>query len=737
MAPGRVFSRGKRAEPAAQPGGRAISASTVRPVPPAARQPRRGTATWVPAGESFAVDGRSISGGMVYIGRRGESVDGYETEPCLIDPSLSVGWESPDWAGTTMGYWPSYDRIDRRARAAYLNWLIDGRRYTDACIGYVFLFFYGLERRLIFDLDADFEHPDAAMLVAEIERLVGFYGDDRPFADYAWSLLDFAAASKSATGDVTAIRWDPSHRDREVPAAVRVGIGRHIANGSGIPAEWALSYLRHHPDAALRTPATRCRSEFDELFAMRYKAQFPDGMTVRRPAAKVQIQYRPASGGIRSGVSRTLYTVPDIRAISGPLNTLKDLSVECMDALDAYSRFVGRFPDEVDGAAASALLPDELLPSHGGQIVADLRAWTSQVLANGASVVVPLGELVQRWSPGRVEKLAKRDASSLASLLAKIGVGLEPDVRFGSPAPKGGSDAVLFRLPDGAAAAPSAVYAAAMTLVRLTAAVAAADGTISAPEQQHLAEHTEHVLGLDTAERARLGAHFAFLAAHTIGMAGMKRKIDALAATQRAHVGRFLIDVAAADGVVSPEEITTLTKLFARLGLDETDVYRQVHALGAADTGPVTARDARPSTRWAAPDGTAAETRPTAVALDQAKVQARIVETAHVTALLSGIFADDSAADALRHVPTAPATDMATALIEGLDAAHSTLAAALAAQPRWSRDHVESLAESFGLPLLAGAIDVINEAALETCGELLIEGDDPVTINAYTVEEIL
>ena len=118
----------------------------------------------------------------MYIGNGAKSVDGYETEPCLIDPRLPVGWKRPDWAGDTMGYWPSYDRIDRRARAAYLNWLIDGRLDKSAYIGYVFLFFYGLERRLLVDLGADFGHPDAAVLVAEIERLVGIYGDNRSFA---------------------------------------------------------------------------------------------------------------------------------------------------------------------------------------------------------------------------------------------------------------------------------------------------------------------------------------------------------------------------------------------------------------------------------------------------------------------------------------------------------------------------------------------------------------------------
>ena len=207
---------------------------------------------------------------------------------------------------------------------------------------------------------------------------------------------------------------------------------------------------------------------------------------------------------------------------------MRDLGKECSDDLDAYSRFLGRRPDETGTAAAIALLPNELLASHGGQILDDLRSWTSNALAGGPSAVVPLDELVQQWSPGRVEKLAKRDAVSLATLLGKVGVGVEPDVRFGASTPKPSSEAVLFRLTDGAATAPSSEYTAAMSLVHLTAVVAAADGSISPSEQQHLAEHAEKVLGLDAAECARLEAHLAFLATGKLGMAGIKRKVEAL-----------------------------------------------------------------------------------------------------------------------------------------------------------------------------------------------------------------
>ena len=275
--------------------------------------------------------------------------------------------------------------------------------------------------------------------------------------------------------------------------------------------------------------------------------------------------------------------------------------------------------------------------------------------------------------------------------------------------------------------------------------VAAADGTISPAEQHHLAEHIEQVLGLDASEHARLEAHFVLLAASKPSMAGLKRKVEALSSSERTAVGRFLIDIAAADGVVSPEEISTITKIFRLLELDETDVYSQVHALATGDPGPVTVRESSPTTRWAIPEP-AADPRSGAIRLDHAKVQARLAETAHVAALLTDIFADDEIPPAHPHGASTgspepldePPSDLSPVPgIDGLDDAHSELATALTQQTEWLRFEVEELAASLGLPLLDGALDVINEAAIDLCGEPLIDGDDPLEINPYALEEVL
>jgi len=643
-----------------------------------------------------------------------------------------------------MNYWPSYDTSAPDARGAYLNWLMGGRRAPSAYIGYVFLFFYGLERRLLVDLAQDSDDSEIEELTAEVQRLLDIYGSNRSFRGYATSFLDLIVALRSLEGDLEPLPWDPDHRGWELPSALRLGLGRLAAAGTPLPEDWALSYLRYHPDNGLRTAAHRCESQFDELFRFRYRERYPDGIKMRPPARKISFSYYPASAGFGGTVSAQS-DLPDITSVVGPLNKLKDLGAECMDELDALSRFLGRRPEEAASASAVSLLPEALLATHGGPLVKRMSRWTSSALAHGSFASVSLDELVEQWSPGREEKLAKRDAASLASLLAKLGIGLEPDVRFGASTPKPGSTVVIFPLPEGSSAAPSTAYTAAVSLVHLAALVAAADGTISPAEQHHLAEHIEQVLGLDASEHARLEAHFVLLTASKLGMAGLKRKVDALSSEERMAVGSFLIDIAAADGVVSPEEISTITKIFRLLELDEADVYSQVHALATGDPGPVTVRESSPTTRWAIPEP-AAESPPGAIRLDHAKVQARLAETAHVAALLTDIFAEDDGPPAAPHEPTAvtaetpaqPRSDsVMVSSIDGLDEAHSALATALARRSEWPRFAAEEVATSLGLPFLDGALDVINEAAIEICGEPLIDGEDPLDTNSYALEEVL
>lgn len=68
------------------------------------------------------------------------------SEPSAIDIYLPISNNTADPDESIM-YWPSYDQLSPSQRKAYLDWLNTGAR-EKISIGYVFLYYYGLERWL-------------------------------------------------------------------------------------------------------------------------------------------------------------------------------------------------------------------------------------------------------------------------------------------------------------------------------------------------------------------------------------------------------------------------------------------------------------------------------------------------------------------------------------------------------------------------------------------------------------
>lgn len=716
---------------------------------------RPGVATWISPEELITVQGRVIEGGMVYLGSEAWAANGYWIEPCLINPDLPVNWRNPDRSGRTLDSWPSYEDAGPRARAAFLEWLATGRADERACIGYVLMFFFGLERRLLVDIGSDMSHPDVPVIAAEILRLVAIYGHDETISTHALSLLCLLEALAFRQADVLS---DPAVFDE---AGLRntftllIGLGKLVADGSKIPPEWALNYLYHHPGTELRTAAERCPSEFGELFMERYRRRYRGGMKIRRPAHDLCIGYEPASHGFRGLMIRGLNGlmddrrlggdfefgyggmvdipldgIPDVSQLTAPIKRLWKLSRECADELDQYSRFIGKHPDRAQTPAAMCLLPEVLLEARRGSAIEQFRDWTSKVMAGRPTAVVALADLVEEWFPDHNGKLTAGEAKSLAALLGRLGVGIEPDVRFGAPTPKPGSSAVLFRLPDGAGDTPSGAYEAAKPLLHLAAVVAGADGGISTGRLRFAVDRVGRAHSLDPAERRRAGAHMEFLATGRLGMYGVKAKLEATPPEDRAGLGGFLAALAMSDGPASPKQITALEKMFGHLGISDADLYRQLHGLEPGGAGPVLVREEHDGARWGIPRPAVIPDSGASAELDQGRVQARLAETARVAALLSDIFADETPAE-----PSVPASDPETT-VDGLDSPHRHLLSALVEKPEWKRRSAEEMAASFGLPLLDGALDVINEVSMDTCGEPIVEGLDPVVLNPYAVKEL-
>ena len=289
----------------------------------------------------------------------------------------------------------------------------------------------------------------------------------------------------------------------------------------------------------------------------------------------------------------------------------------------------------------------------------------------------------------------------------------------------------MFRLSADFPTAPSPQYATAVLLLRLATAVSGVDDVIGEAEHRQVQAYIESALHLSEGERVRLSAHFRWLLHNQPGFTGLRKRVASLDSEKRLSIGQFLVTLAAADGQISAAEVKALTKIFHLMGLDEATLFNNIHALSrppGPEIEPVTVRPAdAASTGFAIPRPMAADA---GFVLDMGRVASKLRETAAVSVLLNEIFVSDE--DEGR----APLSRDEARTPEGLDVACLQLLRALMEQNRWSRSDFEKLAHEIGL-LPDGALEEINEAAYEVCGEAVCEGEDPIEVNSRVIKELL
>jgi tellurite resistance protein len=685
--------------------------------------------------------GYVIPGGLVYAGSGLVAEKGGMPEPALIDRDLAVDPRTPDYAGAKMGYWPSYSRIAPDCRAAYLHWLLDGRRAPGAYIGYVFLYFYGLERRLLVDSrSSQAARVEQPALVGEVERLLRIYGANGSFSGYARDLLRFLSIGGGPRRYLTP---PPEQQETwELPFELRLGLGQLAADARPVPAPWALAWVRQHPAAWLRTPAERCPREFDELFARRYRERFGAGMMLDRGGPPLRAAYQPASPGITSRDLLAGQQIPDAGNAEGPLEELRGLASAVCTELDAYSRYLGRHPDAAGTAGALALLPPclERPASAAAQALAD---WANSSLERADQATVPAADLLARWAAASAGGGSpKAEAELLARALERSGVGMEPDVRFGGPAPAAPAQVVLFRRPVEITTAPSAGYSTAATLIELSTAVALADGRLTDPERSVIEQRVMSRPGLGEDERRRLRAHFARVTADPPLPSSLRKHISLLPADVRQEAGDLLLAVALADGGVDRAEAARVNRYFDALGLDRPELGSHLQAPpGAGGLIPVRTAGA-PAPGYAIPQPPP-EDRPASVgvALDPELIKIKMAETEQAASLLAGIFTGEPTSSFTRVTTTpapqgSPSRQAGSQLRPGLDVAHRSFLARLAERPSWPRGEVASIAAGVGL-MPDGALEIVNEAAFELVGDPATEGSDPIEVNTDVAKEML
>jgi uncharacterized tellurite resistance protein B-like protein len=687
-----------------------------------------GDAVWQPAGKITRIREFEVPG-LVYVGSKLASVNGDDLEPALIDPSLPVGSNITECSIRRMNYWPSYRSVSPDARAAYLYWHSTGRKDPNADLGYVFLYFYGLERRILHDArTSESAKAEMPVIQAEIARLLGIYTRSGTFQRYAGELLNFLTL-KTASEKIYLKQPPAVNYWNQLTFLHRLGLAQCANDGHPLPAEWAYAWLAGNPNYHPRTPAVRCQKEFKRLFISLYGKRYGDGLVLQKNQTKLKLEYHPATPGFMGGVNLAFATtLPDVSLLSGPIKKLQDIADECCAKLEPFSRYLGKTKEKAGTYEANLKLPYLLWTDNYKKSIDHLK----ELLASGNGIseisFKKIRELFPEWT-----ELDKETIADFECALTDAGIGLETGLNIGAT-PTEESKAIIFAdESENLIRNATPRYQMTALTMHLGVAVAAADDNIAESERDLLKKQIDNQ-PLAEPQKKRLHAHLRMLLAEPPKLTGLTKRIAALKKEEKEYIGNSIALVALTDSSVGAAEVKTLEKVFKLLGIDTKQLYSLIHS---SATEPITVRPAK-----AGEDGFALPKPAKAAStfkLDPKKIAALQADSERVAALLAPVFELEPtiAPKPMPEEPAEEASSTAGALVPGLEQEYSDFARSLFSRTEWSRTELEELAQDRGLPL-DGVMERVNDAFYDKFEQsLLIEAGSNIEINQEILREVV
>jgi uncharacterized tellurite resistance protein B-like protein len=671
---------------------------------------------WIAAGQDVVINKEKISGGMLYVGNKNNL-----NEPSIIDPLLPVS-ASGDYSADMSGYWPSYSECAPEQRRAYLNWLKGGRSDPNTGIGYVFIYFYGLERRALIGASYLEEQKDeVSLIIDELKRLLSIYHFNKSFKSYCSNLISFLEIKTNA--DKVYLRQPSSiEKSYQIPIDIMVAAGQAALDSVPLPARWAFAWAATDTEIAKPMPLRRCADKFALLFERKYQEHFGDGLIIPANKRLLKYDYTPASATIRmnnlSNLTCMNLSLPNVTEIQGNKNKLEKIVALCAEELEAYSRYVGKNPGSEGTIEASSLLPAALWPDSIVSKMANIKEMTTDGVYKAT-----WDEIIGILYAGEGVEITKEISKKICLSLSLFGIGAEYNNAKNGVIPEGSDCVALYPIhPSDKSSDEGEGYVLAALTLQAASAVCAADDDFSAEEVSFLEKQISSWTHLNVTHRNKLRAQLQILISAPMQLKGIKSKLSGLPKTARDSIAGFLAAVVQADGVVRPDEVKQLEKIYQSLGLDKNKVFDDLHvALSGSD-----------------PLLTKSKVENEGFRLDPLKIAELKKDTDKISAILSGIFTDDTESVITVSVAKEPLPDNntnAAHAIAGLSATLNAFVAVITSQSVWQRSELESAATKLQL-MLDGALEQINDACFEQFDMALLEGDDPLEVNPDVLEMI-
>jgi tellurite resistance protein len=690
---------------------------------------------WYGPGEPLIHADTLVSDGMVYTSERGLQWPG---EPSAIILSLRVA----DVAAHPLqqfGYYPSYDKILPEQRRCYLQWLAAGRKDSDPSqrsLGYLFIFFYGLERRILLDQDRD------PALIEEIIRLLQHYGPahkSRSLRSYFLQLMHFAGWQLGS--DAYRALWprllafDEDRPDLE-------GLRFVLANlhQRGEPLEWmeACRIALADQESRRSTVVARAQEKFFALFEQRFNEQFAGGLVLEAAKQEALVQYRPASSALAQMTYESRRNnalelrIPNVAGLNRQFKALPAIWNSCVDDLSGYSRALrSTKPGQAVALAAWKALPRELrkLEDH------PLKPAFNEIVANapreGDYVFVPTAMLATLVGIAERARLTVVHSREIAEIAETLGWEIAPDPRITGLPLAWNQELAIYTM--GALGKGTETVTGAVRLQYLAITLAAADGVIEPEELDTFYRLVAPQITDENGWRCVRATEASLRRDPNVALRSLPQMSKLIPAEAREFVLRLMALIAAADGEVSLDELKLLRRIARAFGLNPDSAERLLREDEAFYEVTIASAE-RSSTRGEAIPSRAPQA--VAFSLNRERISALTQETAEVISLLSVVMAETEEAPCppSSPPPPPPESDQVEWLRE-LEPRYRAAVLALLRHDEITSHDFDCLAAAHHL-MPDDLFNAVNTWADNTLGDFLLERGENIRIFRNLVPDL-
>lgn len=690
---------------------------------------------WAGLGQSITVGGYTLLNPLIYWSD-GEAPS---SEASCIDIRKPVGNNSQ---AELLPYWPRYSGLTPNQRGHYLSWLSRGKTDDSDEIGYMFIYFYGLERRALVE-QADFDS-----ILTECLRLLSTFSNSKSFTSYVSGFMAFLLGSRlNHVANQEMIQYVPAF-DNLPPKMMDVILSWHYTRN--IPIPWELAYsLAVYSSNAARTPLVKKSPDLVKtLFKRKFLHHFPDGFPLNDMHTPRRLDYHPASPSLLTYYSNPAApgNIPEITIQIPELNQFDEIFsiwTDCVEELKPVSNRLNKTDGKVT-RDVYAVFPVELKQEI---VHPDKQIWYDLIRikeSGSGGSLVKISEIAQLVGIEKRDTLTPKQCGDLVNTASDVGLTVIPNLFVLGTSYKWNDSVALLENHDSHNQLSENIEKVSL-IFEMAYAIATQDGIFSEAEQEFLYDSLTDRFQLHNTDIRYLKTLQSVLEiqAPPISRIG-KRLTNHLNIDQKLTLAHFLSKIISLETQSEKEERKILKTVYKSLDIEPSLAEASINRIISEKSWEEPVSVSKPKI------SRTGEVIPTEVprrgiTIDEMKLMKKIQETMDVKFILGKIFEKEQEEAESQEFSAVSSngegSDRASVVIHEtlyhfphdslnhLDAKYIPILNEIMTSKEYSKEDFSNLARKHNL-MPQAVLDEINTWADEELGDfLLIERENGLVVN--------